>query len=397
MRLAERTEGLTASPTMAVDARAKALVRQGVDVVSFSVGEPDFDTPEIVKEAALDAMRRGRTKYTAVQGLPELREAVAENLAEELHLAYPPDRIVVSNGAKQSIFNALFALVGPGDEVILPAPYWVSYPEQIRLAGATPVIVPTDVARGFHLDLEALEAAIGPRTRVILLNTPSNPTGTVLERSELEAVAELALRHDLWIISDEIYRHLVFGAEHVSVAQLGDEVRAKTILVDGVSKAYAMTGWRIGWAVSEDPALVEAMTAIQSHLTSAPSTVSQWAAVVALRQARASVDEMVAEFDRRRRRMVELVRQTPGFELAEEPRGAFYVFPSIRGLVGSEVGGRRVYDADDLAELLLEEAHVAVVPGSGFGLPEYLRLSYATSLERMEEGFRRLASVLRVS
>ncbi|MDI3316898.1 MAG: pyridoxal phosphate-dependent aminotransferase [Bacillota bacterium] len=397
MALAERTEGLAASPTMAMDARAKALVRQGVDVISFSVGEPDFDTPEVIKEAALAAMRRGQTKYTAVQGLPELREAVAANLAEELGLDVDPARIVVSNGAKQSIFNVLFALAGPGDEVVVPAPYWVSYPEQIRLAGATPVIVPTRVEEGFHLDLEALEAAIGPRTRAILLNSPSNPSGAVLGRGELEAVAELALRHGLWIISDEIYRHLVFGVEHVSVAQLGPEVRARTVLIDGVSKAYAMTGWRIGWAVAEDRALVEAMTAIQSHLTSAPSTISQWAAVAALRQAGEAARAMVEEFDRRRRRVVELIRRTPGFELPREPEGAFYAFPSIRPLLGRAVAGRQVNDGDDLAELLLEEAHVAVVPGAGFGLPEYLRLSYATSLERIEEGFRRLASALRVS
>lgn len=396
MRLAERTEGLTASPTMAVDAKAKALSRRGVDVVSFSVGEPDFDTPDIVKEAALQAMRRGRTKYTAVQGLPELREAVSEELERTLGLRYPPERIVVSNGAKQSIFNALFALVGPGDEVILPAPYWVSYPEQIRLAGATPVIVPTDPARGFHLDLEAMEAAVSPRTRLILLNSPSNPAGTVLERSELEAVAELALRHDLWILSDEIYRHLVFGVRHVSIAQLGEEVRARTVLVDGVSKAYAMTGWRIGWAASESAELVEAMTAVQSHLTSAPSTISQWASVVALRQAAGATEAMAAEFDRRRRWMVEQLRRLPGFELPVEPRGAFYVFPSIRGLVGRRVAGQEVRDGDHLAELLLENAHVALVPGSGFGLPEYVRLSYATSLERMEEGFRRLAAALGV-
>jgi aspartate aminotransferase len=286
--------------------------------------------------------------------------------------------------------------VGPGDEVILPAPYWVSYPEQIRLAGATPVIVPTDPARGFHLDLEAMEAAVSPRTRLILLNSPSNPAGTVLERSELEAVAELALRHDLWILSDEIYRHLVFGVRHVSIAQLGEEVRARTVLVDGVSKAYAMTGWRIGWAASESAELVEAMTAVQSHLTSAPSTISQWASVVALRQAAGATEAMAAEFDRRRRWMVEQLRRLPGFELPVEPRGAFYVFPSIRGLIGRRVAGQEVRDGDHLAELLLENAHVALVPGSGFGLPEYVRLSYATSLERMEEGFRRLAAALGV-
>jgi len=389
-RLAGRVGRMAPSPTVSLDSRVKELRSQGVDIVNFTAGEPDFPTPEPVKEAARAGLKAELTKYAPVAGTPDLRRAVADKLARENGLSYDPAEIVVSFGGKHSLYNAFMVLCDPGDEVIIPAPYWVSYPEQAKLAGGEPVFVPTDPDRGFHLDLDALARAVTPRTRAIVLNSPSNPTGAVLSRQEIEAVADLARRHDLWVISDEIYEHLVYdGREHVSIAGL-EGMKERTILVNGLSKAFAMTGWRVGYAAAPRP-VAEAMTAFQGHVTHGLPGFIQAAAVAALQSPPETVQAMVREYDRRRRYVVERLRSMPGVRCAE-PEGAFYAFLDISALLGRQAG---IETDMDLASHLLEEGRVAVVPGTGFGWPGALRLSYATSMEQLQEGLDRMERVFR--
>ncbi len=392
MRLSSRVNAISPSPTVSLDARAKELARQGVDVISFGVGEPDFDTPEPVKEAGIAAIRAGFTRYTPVQGLPELREAIAAKLARENGLEYSPAQILVSSGAKESLYHAVMALCEPGDEVLIPSPYWVTYPEQVKLAGGVPVPVPTGPEDGFKVTPALLAERAGPRTRLLILNNPANPTGAVYTRPELEALADFCLRRDIAIIADEVYEKLVYDAEFVSVAALGPEVKARTVLVNGVSKAYAMTGWRIGYAAAE-PAVIRAMTALQSHSTTHPAAMAQKAAAAALSGDQGAVAAMVAEFRRRRDYVVERLARLPGLRVAR-PEGAFYVFPNVEQLLGRRLDGRTVATDLDLAEVLLVEGRVALVPGTAFGAPGHLRLSYATSLERLREGLDRLEAVL---
>jgi aspartate aminotransferase len=394
VELAQRAMNISPSPTLAVDAKAKEMWARGVEVLNFSAGEPDFDTPEHIKEAAVAALKAGLTKYTPVDGIPALKRAIIEKLERDNGLRYTPEEIVVSAGAKHSLYNAFQVLCDEGDEVILPAPYWVSYLEQIKLAGAVPRIVMTREENGFKLTPEELEEAVTPRTRVLVLNTPANPTGAVYTAGELEALGEVALRHGLVILSDEIYEKMVYdGINHVSIASLAPELRASTVVVNGVSKAYSMTGWRIGYAAA--PAeIARAMTALQSHATSNPTSIAQAAAVAALTGPQDELEAMVREFDRRRRYMLEALRELPGVRCVP-PAGAFYVFPSVKDLLGRTYRGRSVTSATDLAQLLLEEAQVAVVPGVAFGSDEYLRLSYATDLERIREGMARLAAFVK--
>jgi len=379
---------------MAIDARSKQMIAEGIDVVNFSVGEPDFDTPLLIKRAGIAAIEQGFTKYTPAAGMMELRQAICEKLKRDNGLEYRPEQIVVSNGGKQALFNAFMVLLDPGDEVIIQAPYWVSYPEMVKLAGGVPVVVETDESTGFKMTAEMIRAKLTPRTRVINLNSPSNPTGAVYTRKELEAIAALAVEHDLVILSDEIYEKLLYdGAEHVSIASLAPEVKERTIIVNGVSKAYAMTGWRIGYTASET-AYAKAMSALQSQSTSAPCTISQKAAVEALRGPQEAVEEMRREFDRRRRYMVERVNRLPGFSVKVAPQGAFYLFPNVSGTYGMTICGQRINSSDDLARVILEHARVSVVPGTGFGAPDYVRFSYATSLDRIEEGLNRIEALL---
>ncbi len=394
MELAQRATNISPSPTLAVDARAKEMRARGVEVLNFSAGEPDFDTPEHIKEAAVAALKAGMTKYTPVDGIPALKRAIIEKLERDNGLRYTPQEIVVSAGAKHSLYNAFQVLCDEGDEVILPAPYWVSYLEQIKLAGAVPRIVMTREENGFKLTPEELEESITPRTRVLVLNTPSNPTGAVYTASELAALGEVALRHGLVVISDEIYEKMVYdGTNHVSIASLAPELRASTVVVNGVSKAYSMTGWRIGYAAA--PAeIARAMTALQSHATSNPTSIAQAAAVAALTGPQDALEAMVREFDRRRRYMLEALGELPGVRCVP-PAGAFYAFPNVKGLLGRTYRGRPIASATDLAQLLLEEVQVAVVPGVAFGTDEYLRLSYATDLERIREGMARLAAFVK--
>ena len=393
MHMSQRALKINPSPTLALDAKAKALRQEGVDVVNFGVGEPDFDTPEHIKEAAIRALREGRTKYTPVAGIPELRRAIVEKLHRDNALDYAEGQIVVSAGAKHSLYNAFQVLVDPGDEVVIPAPYWVTYPEQVRLAGGIPVFVPTRAEDGFRLDPAAVAERIGPRTRVILLNSPSNPTGAVYPRSDLAAIGELALRHDLYLISDEIYEHLVYdGAEHVSVAALDPQLRERTVVVNGMSKAYAMTGWRVGYAAAAAP-VAKAMTDLQSQSTSNVTSIAQWAAVAALAGTQEPLRRMQEAFARRRELILAELAELPRVRVSR-PGGAFYAFPDLGGHLGRRFEGREVADVDTLAEVLLTAVGVAAVPGSGFGAPDHLRFSYALGEEAIREGMRRVREVL---
>lgn len=393
LHLASRVRQMAPSPTLAIDTRTKELIAAGKDVLNFSVGEPDFDTPEHIKEAARQALAAGHTKYTPAAGTLELREAICEKLQVDNGLEYEPADIVVSNGGKQSLYNVFQVILDPGDEVIVQAPYWVSYPEIVKLAGGVPVIVRSTAASGFRLTAAEIEAHLTPRTRAINLNSPSNPTGAVYSRAELEAIAELAVRHGLYIVTDEIYEKLMYGdAEHVSIASLGPEVKRLTITVNGFSKAYAMTGWRMGYCASERP-LAKAMADLQGQSTSGPSSITQKAAVAALRGPQEPVEQMRQEFERRRDYIVERLNRLPGVDCLL-PAGAFYVFPSVTGLLGRELAGRRVETDADLCELLLEETGVSLVPGSAFGAPGHVRISYATSMENIVTGLDRIEALL---
>ncbi len=393
--LAARIRTLAPSSTLAVQARARALRARGVDVISFGAGEPDFDTPARIKEAARRAMERGQTKYTEVGGIPELKAAVCAKLRRDQGLAYDPAEVLVSVGAKHTLFNLAVALLDPGDEVLVPSPYWVSYPEQARLVGAVPVPVATREADGFDLDPDRLRAAVTARTKLVVLNSPNNPTGAVFSPASLEAVARLALERGLWVVSDECYEALTFEGRHVSIAQLGDAVKARTLVVNTCSKAYAMTGWRIGYAAGPRE-LIRAMTDVQSQVTSNPSSIAQWAAVEALAGPQDEVATMAAEFDRRRRLIVDGLNALPGVSCAR-PKGAFYAFANVSGLFGRVVpgSGRKLAGSTDVAEFLLEHARVAVVPGVDFGSDAHVRLSYATSAELIREGLARMDAALR--
>jgi aspartate aminotransferase len=394
--LADRLKTLAPSSTLAVQAKARELRARGIDVISFGAGEPDFDTPQRIKDAAVQAMRRGQTKYTEVGGVPELRAAVCAKLKRDNGLDYEPADVLVSVGAKHTLFNLVMALINPGDEVLVPSPYWVSYPEQARLLGGVPVEVPTAEATGFDLDPRALAAAVTPRTKLIVLNSPNNPTGAVFSPAALEAVARLAVERQLWVVSDECYEALTFEGRHVSIASFGSEVKARTIVVNTCSKAYAMTGWRIGYAAGPR-ALIRAMTDAQSQVTSNPSSVAQWAAVEALTGPQDEVAKMAGEFDRRRRLVIAGLNALPGIRCVM-PRGAFYAFANVSGLFGRtwrRAEGPLVLSSSlDVTAFLLEAARVAVVPGRDFGSDDHVRLSYATSDALISDGLARMAAAL---
>jgi len=367
---------------------------QGIQVINFSAGEPDFDTPEHIKEAAVEALKAGFTKYTPVPGTEELRKAVAGRLRQDRGVDYDPADIVVSCGAKHSLYNALQVCCQEGDEVILVAPYWVSYYEQVKLAGAEPVVIQTTEETGFKLTSDMLEGVLTPRTRLLILNSPSNPTGAVYRREELEELAKVIREHDLLVISDEIYASLVYdGLTHTSIASLGPEIKERTILVDGVSKAYAMTGWRIGYAAAPRP-IAKAMADLQSHSTSNPTSIAQKAAVAALTGSQDPVESMRLEFNKRRDRFLAGLKELPGIT-CNRPGGAFYLFPNVSGLFGRKFRGKVLSCATDVASVLLEHFQVAVVPGIAFGHDNYLRLSYATSMEQIEAGLARLEDFIK--
>ena len=396
MILADRLKTLAPSSTLAVQAKARELRARGVDVISFGAGEPDFDTPERIKDAAVQAMRRGQTKYTEVGGVPELRAAVCAKLKRDNGLDYAPDEILVSCGAKHTLYNLATALLNPGDEMLVPSPFWVSYPEQARLLGGVPVAVETREATGFDLDPDRLRDAVTPRTKLVVLNSPNNPTGAVFSRDALEPVARLVVERGLWVVSDECYEALTFEGRHVSIASLGPEIKARTIVVNTCSKAYAMTGWRIGYAAGPR-ALIRAMTDVQSQVTSNPASVAQWAAVEALSGPQDEVAKMAGEFDRRRRLIIGGLNALPGVSCVM-PKGAFYAFANVSGLFGrtwTHGDARTTLKGSlDVTSFLLEAARVAVVPGLDFGSDAHVRLSYATSDALISEGLARMKAAI---
>ena len=395
MDLAARIKSVKPSITLGLSAKTKSLIAQGIDVINLSAGEPDFDTPEFIKEAATKALRDGFTKYTAASGIDELKEAVVNKLQKENGLLYEPSEILISCGAKHSLYNICQVLFQAQDEVLVLSPYWVSYPEQVRLSEAIPVDVPSKQEDGFQIKTEQLEALITPKTKALIINSPSNPTGIAYDSSMLERLAELAIRNNLYVISDEIYEPFVYdGFRHKSIASISEEVKKKTLLVNGVSKAYAMTGWRIGYAAGPRE-IIAAMGILQSQSTSNPSSISQIAAVAALEGGKSFTQKMVAEFDRRRVQMVNRLEKLPGISCLL-PLGAFYVFPNISALFSKKYKGRLLKTASGVADFLLEEARVAVVPGEPFGGPEHLRLSYAVSMKNIETAIDRIQAAIAV-
>ncbi len=385
-----RVQEIGFSPTLAVNDLARKLRAQGEDVVDFSAGQPDFPTPDAVKEAGAKAIADNQTRYTANAGLPELREAIAASLQRDLGLDYPPERIVVSPGAKASLYFACLTVLDPGDEALIPSPYWTSYPEQVRLAGAKPVFVECPESDGFKLTAERLEAAVTPATKMLLLNYPSNPTGACYSPEELAPLAEICVRRGIWILADEIYSKLLFdGRRFSSIAQIDDEVRRRTVIIDGMSKTYSMTGWRIGYAAGP-PEIIAGMSKLQSHSTSNATSISQWASIAALGMTAAQLAPRIEEFQRRRDETVERLRALPGVS-CRMPEGAFYAFPDVseclaaNGMDGSEV----------LCRYLLENARVAAVPGEAFGSSRHIRISYAVALDRIREGMDRIAGAMK--
>lgn len=380
MELASRVKELTPSLTLAIDSKAKALKAEGVDVCGFGAGEPDMDTPEHIKQAAIEALQAGFTKYTPASGTPELRQAISEKFAKDNGLDYKPHQIIVSNGAKQSCFNAIAAVCNPGDEVLIPAPYWLSYPEMVRLAGAEPVIIPTKEENGWKITAEDFENAMTPKTKMIIINSPGNPTGSIYTRDELRAISEVAAEEEIYILSDEIYEKLTYdGAEHVSIASLTPEAYDLTITVNGFSKAYSMTGWRLGYLGAPE-AIARAIDSMQSHSTSNPCSFAQKGALAALKGDQQCVVDMRDEFDIRRQYMFDRLQAIPGVT-AVKPQGAFYILVNISGL------GLK---SQNFADRLLSKANVAVVPGIAFGDDRTIRLSYATSLDIIKTGLDRI-------
>ncbi|MBR2846969.1 MAG: pyridoxal phosphate-dependent aminotransferase [Clostridia bacterium] len=393
MFISKKASRVNPSTTLYIDSKFKALKASGVDAVGFGTGEPDFDTPQHIKDAAIKALEDGMTKYTPASGLPALKQAVCNKLKRDNGLDYEISNIVVSNGAKHSLMNIFTAICDPGDEIIIPTPFWVSYPEMVSMADGVPVFVETTADDGFKVTVDKLDSVLTNRTRAIIINSPSNPTGMVYDKDELLAIAKWAVAHDLYIISDEVYEHLVYdGTEHVSLATFSEEIKEHTIIVNAVSKTYAMTGWRIGYTAS-NAELAKVMSNIQSHGTSNPNTIAQYAAITALDGSLDAVYEMRTEFIKRRNYMVEKINEIDGVSCLM-PKGAFYVMMNMEELVGKKLYGKEIKNSDDFAELFLEKALVAVVPCTGFGAPNYVRWSYATSMESIEKGLDRLKKFL---
>nr|WP_074350294.1 pyridoxal phosphate-dependent aminotransferase [Proteiniborus sp. DW1] len=389
------SKALMISPSITLDitAKAKEMKARGIDVISFGAGEPDFDTPENIQLAGINAIKSGNTRYTATSGILELKEAICEKLKKENNLDYKLSNIIVSNGAKQSIFNSLFAILNPGDEVIMPLPYWVSYPEFIKLSGGVPVSVETKEENNFKFKLEDLENALTSKTKALILNSPSNPTGAAYDLKELQDIANWAVKNNIFVISDEIYEKLIYdGHKHISIASLNEEIKRLTIVINGMSKAYAMTGWRIGYAAADEE-IVKVMTNIQSHTTSNPCSISQYASVEGLVGDQLIIEEMKEHFIHRRNYMVEKINSINGLS-CRKPLGAFYVMANISKLKGQIIKGKNIESSLDLANLLLDEAKVAVIPGSAFGADDFIRLSYATSMENIKEGLNRIEETL---
>lgn len=381
------------STTLAIDSLAKQMKADGLDVIGFGTGEPDFMTPENIAEAGIAAIREGKTKYTPAAGIPQLRKATAARLKADFDLDYDFTQIVIASGAKHNVYAALRALVNPGDEVIVPAPYWVSYCEMVSICAGVPVTVETTEEANFKMTPEQLEAAITPKTKALMLNNPSNPTGMVYTKDELQAIADVCMKHDLYVIADEIYYKLIYdGKPFTSFATLGEDVKEHTIIINGVSKSYAMTGWRIGYAAANKQ-IAKVMSNYLSHSTGAPSTISQWAAVEALSGQQETAEEMRKVFEERRNYFVQRLNSIPGVSCIM-PEGAFYIMMNINELIGRTIAGVKITDDDVFAETFLKKGLVAVVPCSGFGIKNFIRWTYATSMDNIKEGLDRLEKFL---
>ena len=393
MKLSSRISAIKPSPTLAITAKANALKAEGRDIIGFGAGEPDFDTPINIKMAAIKAIEEGFTKYTPVDGIVELKDAIIHKLQRDNQLSYSRSQVVVSCGAKHTLYNLIQVLCEEGDEVIIPSPYWVSYLDMVVLSGARPVIIKTNESQGFKMYPQQLEGTINEKTKVIILNSPSNPAGVVYNASELDALAKIVLKRGILVISDDIYEKIIYdGLPFSNITSVNEEMKNLSIVVNGVSKAYSMTGWRIGYAAGPEE-IIAAVTKLQSQNTSNPTSIAQKAAVEALNGNQDGVAEMAAEFSKRRDVIVEKLNAIPGITCMN-PQGAFYVFPDISALFGRSYQGRTISNSSDLAAYLLDEADVAVVPGVDFGHDDHIRLSYATSMKNIEEGLKRIQSAV---
>ncbi len=392
-KVSKKASSIVSSLTLAIDVKLKKMIADGIKVYGFGAGEPDFDTPQYIQEAAREALEKGMTRYVAVQGTLELRKAICSKLLRENDVEYTPECILTSSGAKHSLTNAFAAILDPEDEVILPVPFWVSYTEIIKLNDGVPVIINTKLENGFKLTAEELEAAITPKTKALLINNPNNPTGSIYTREELLSLSNVAIKHKIYIISDEIYERLTYdGKKHISISSLSERIKEQTILINGMSKSYAMTGWRLGYIAANEH-LIKAMSAVQSHAVSHPSTITQHAATVALNGPQDDLNNMINEFEKRRNYMYETLSKINGFKCIY-PEGAFYVFTDISELYGKKFCGETLTNSVQFANILLEKGHIAVVPGAAFGLDKYIRLSYATSMTIIIPGLEKLKNFL---
>ena len=393
LSLSQRSEKVAPSSTLAITAKINSMQAEGIDIVKFAAGEPDFDTPEYIKEATIEALKNGFTKYTPVPGIAELREAIVEKFKKDNAIEYSPSQIIVSCGAKHSIYNILQSICNPGDEIVFAAPYWVSYPEMAKLADATPVVVETTADQNFCMKPEQIENVLSDRTKAIIISSPSNPTGTVYDATMLEQIAELALKHQFYVISDEIYESLLYdNLKHQSIASLDEAVQEITFVVNGVSKAYSMTGWRIGYTAGPEKA-IQAMSRIQSHSTSNPTSIAQIGALTALTATQEAVEEMRRAFEERRNVICQRFDEIEGVTYAK-PQGAFYIFPDVSAHYGHSINGTTVNGSLDMTAYLLDNARVGVIPGSASGADNHLRLSFATSLEEINRGLDRIKEAL---
>ena len=393
MNYSKKAMNITPSITLAITAKAKELKEAGVDVVSFGAGEPDFNTPKNIMDAAIKSMEGGKTKYTPTSGIIELREAICKKLKEDNNLSYNSNEIIVSTGAKQCLADAFMAILNPGDEVIVPVPYWVSYPELIKLADGVPVFVEGKEENDYKYTLESLNKVVNDNTKAIIINSPNNPTGTVYSIEELKEIAEFAQKHDLIIISDEIYEKLIYdGKKHVSVASLSEDAYNRTIVINGFSKSYAMTGWRLGYAAG-NAEVIKLMTSVQSHITSNTNSIAQYAGVEALNGPKDEIEKMVKKFEERRNLMIDRIKNITGLSVIR-PEGAFYVMINLKNYLGKSINENVINNSVDFSRELLEHEKVAVIPGSAFGLDKYIRLSYATSEELILKGLDRIESFL---
>ena len=396
MTISERVRNINPSQTLAITAQALKMRREGKKVISFAAGEPDFNTPENIKEEAISAVKEGFTHYTTSSGIIELKEAIVKKLKKDNKIDYKTSEIIVSTGAKQCLFNAILTVCNPGDEVLLPIPCWVSYTEQIKFAQAIPVFIPTFYRDAFKLNVQQVEEKITPRTKLIILNSPNNPTGAVYDPEELKKIAQLLLKYNIYCICDEIYEKLIYdNAKHLSMASLSDEIKEKIITINGVSKSYAMTGWRIGYAAGPGE-IIKGMSKIQGHSTSNPNSIAQKASVEALNGKQDAIEEMRKEFDERRKYMVKRLNEIEGISCLA-PNGAFYAFPNVSKLLerGIEYNSKKVNNSFDLSNFILKEAEVALIPGIAFEAEGYLRLSYAASLEDIKEGLDRIENIIK--